>query len=178
MDQYAKCVARPGFSQGTQTPNIETYLPVYPSYCCRSNIPPEVHANCWKSCGATLLSYLFSQIGVLTLFVVWSLVGAFIFHALEGLDEQQWVGTLSQQKTDVIVKLLTELRLVKPEEKYWRIIVEDYMNKYEGIVQQAASRGYTLRTDGKPRWGFVSSWVFSICTMTTVGKLYIINMKE
>jgi len=124
--------------------------------------------------GKTFLAFLFSTIGLTFLLVGYTIIGGFLFRALEAPNETQVRSNMLGVRTEYIKRLweLTEaLNVLHPVN--WSEMAEALLANYTTEVYLATKK---LGWDGKDlgeterQWSFAGSLLFSITVITTIGR--------
>ncbi|XP_059486882.1 uncharacterized protein LOC132203254 [Neocloeon triangulifer] len=119
---------------------------------------------CVKNVFGNVLRVFASQVGMAVFLLVWTLAGAWSFHATEGpreaalgLDVRLMQGRLSAALTD---------QLHQPNQQHAWKIVEDALQRHEHSVADAINAGYA---SGGVVWNFAGSLLFAVNMLTTIG---------
>ena len=106
-------------------------------------------AKCCYYC-RTITTFLFSHIGLFSLVLGYSVVGAFTFHALEAPHERlnrKWVSEERLNFTDKVWRITINSSVLKQEE--WSIRVASELAILEkNLIKAVKERGYNGKCNG------------------------------
>lgn len=128
------------------------------------------------SCIKKFIAFLFSHIGLCSLVVAYSIMGGFVFKALEGPYEQKNVVNVTALRMDTISKisqLSVELNLTKLSRLNFTKQVDHVLVTFQQNVHNATKNDvyYTSSNDEELdiKWSYASSLLYAITVMTTIG---------
>lgn len=129
------------------------------------------------SCIKKFIAFLFSHIGLCSLVVAYSIMGGFVFKALEGPYEQNKTVNVTSLRMDTISKisqLSVELNMTKLSLWNFTKQVNNVLVTFQQRVHNATKNDvyYTSNSDEKTdiKWSYASSLLYAITVMTTIGK--------
>uniref|UniRef100_A0A336K8P9 CSON005216 protein n=1 Tax=Culicoides sonorensis TaxID=179676 RepID=A0A336K8P9_CULSO len=132
-----------------------------------------------------LTAFLFSNVGIILLVVLYTIAGSFMFIAIEGDEALERWQNVTRQRQGVVAKLweitcceintfnksqFTNL-LVK---LYWITVVSKEILKYQNSIVNAAKKGWQggdTSPDGdiSTPWTFSGAFLYSLTVITTIG---------
>ena len=150
-------------------------------YKYRLNMMPKLSDRRWAKavgfrarcdvCTRRLLSFLFSQLGIIIFLAVWVTINAALFHFLEHKIDNQVVTDVVSKKKEIVISLATDLRQVSPYELAWRKKIGEYFDKFENLLVNA-TLSRNVKTDGTLfRSSYVDSILFCFQLVTGMGNL-------
>lgn len=123
-------------------------------------------------CCKSFLAFFFSNIGLCSLVIGYSILGGFIFQRLEAPNEKHERGTVSLHRQRHVVRLwnLTEELNVLHEENWSRIADEVLLDFQKEVFVAIKKQGW----DGKDgtaelQWSFAGALLYSVTVITTIG---------
>ena len=129
------------------------------------------------SCIKKFIAFLFSHIGLCSLVVAYSIMGGFVFKALEGPYEQKNVVNVTALRMDTISKisqLSVEFNMTKLSRWNFTKQVNNVLVTFQQNVHNATKNDvyYTSSNDEELdiKWSYASSLLYAITVMTTIGK--------
>ncbi|CAG9791693.1 unnamed protein product [Diatraea saccharalis] len=123
-----------------------------------------------RDCARQMLAFLFSNVGVIVLVVLYTIAGAFMFQAIEGAAQMERENNMTRERDNTAQYLwhnvTLTLNLFNETELKKRISVE--LHKYQGKVVSAARRGWDGGRSSR-QWSFSSAFLYSLTVITTIG---------
>lgn len=115
-------------------------------------------------------------VGLAWLLIIWAIVGAIVFCAIEGPREREQVIKLKNMQKDLAIGLATELRQLRTEkeedlEPLWSNKVKQYVIKHEELLLMAVNSGYGENGNSGELWTFPGCILFALSLLTTLGNL-------
>ncbi|XP_062529098.1 potassium channel subfamily K member 18 isoform X1 [Bombyx mori] len=117
-----------------------------------------------------LLSFLFSNVGVIVLVVAYTIAGAFMFQAIEGESEMERMTHMALERNNTAENLWQNvtlaLNLFNETAMKERITIEliHYQKKIVFAVRHGWDGGRSSR-----QWSFSSAFLYSLTVITTIG---------
>ncbi|XP_033748758.1 uncharacterized protein LOC117333533 [Pecten maximus] len=128
------------------------------------------------TCCKQFIAFLFSHIGLCSLVVAYSILGGFIFQALEAPFEQQTrIHVKKERETAInqIMQLAIELEMNKRSRDNFTTEVNTLLVHFQSEVYKATEmNGWNNKdeqSESELQWSFASSLLFAITVMTTIG---------
>lgn len=131
----------------------------------RLRFVPKLVWTCSVSAVASnALRVISSQAGMAVFLLLWTLLGAWAFHATEGPRE----GALGLEVRLVQGRIGSALadQLRQPNQRSWKAI-EDALQRHEAAVADAINAGFA---SGGVLWNFAGSLLFAVNMLTTIGE--------
>ncbi|WAR02850.1 KCNKI-like protein [Mya arenaria] len=129
-----------------------------------------------KKCCKKFMTFFFSNIGLCSLVVAYSILGGFIFQTLEAPHEIQKRHLMTKRRALYAQELwnFTDSRDIFFEPNYTRV-VEMLLVRFQTDVLLAKKDGWD-GSDGdvEPLWSFAGSLLYSVTVITTIGRLVTI----
>ncbi|GAB1597517.1 TWiK family of potassium channels protein 18-like [Argonauta hians] len=124
--------------------------------------------NCFKS----FITFFFSNIGLCSLVIGYSILGGFIFQKLEAPNEENERGTVTLHRQRHVIRLwnLTEELNILHEENWSRIADEvllDFQQEVFVAIKKQGWDGNEGRTE--LQWSFAGALLYSVTVITTIG---------
>ncbi|ESO82629.1 hypothetical protein LOTGIDRAFT_108839 [Lottia gigantea] len=126
---------------------------------------------CWtrvKHVLKVLYSYIRSLIGLLFLLIVYSLIGAFIFRAIEAPYETEQKAIIKKERKEIIEQFVNFTNLPVLNETELRNQLFNLLKDYEEEVYTAYKTGVSLSVT-KPKWDFYTALFYCGTVYTTIG---------
>ena len=122
-----------------------------------------------------LIAFLFTQVGVCALVVAYNIVGAFAFHAIEGVAGDPTPENNAREILNASIismwNVTNKLNVLHPEQ--WRAHVSATLKKYQStLVHLIKHRGYR-GIDPLVAWSPPAALMYSLSVYTTIGKLIL-----
>lgn len=141
--------------------------------------------KCVKCC-KKFTTFLFSNIGLCSAVVAYSILGGFIFQNLEAPSE---VLTRDLKRKEVMLErktLADELwdLVDDPVIFYYENfthVAERILIKYQNVVLNAKQNGWDgldSEADNTPKWSFAGSLLYSVTVITTIGNTFYSRLKK
>ncbi|XP_071094260.1 uncharacterized protein [Haliotis cracherodii] len=143
----------------------------------RESTMREKRRKCLQCCKKAT-AFLFSHIGLCSLVVAYTIMGGFIFKAIEGPFENKVKTKIRETRIKMVDKMLqhaTELSLSEIGHENFTAIVDQQLKDFQKTVfKETKDHGW----DGKDKsdadipemqWSFASSLLYAITVMTTIG---------
>ncbi|KAK6192758.1 hypothetical protein SNE40_004177 [Patella caerulea] len=134
----------------------------------------------------TFVAFLFSHIGLCSLVVGYTIMGGFVFKAIEGPYERSIKTGIREQRVKLIDKLIQhafELQMSKSGRDDFMEAVNKELLKFQTKIHRETKENGWDGNDAKEfsdmQWSFASALLYAITVMTTIGKLllfYFINI--
>jgi hypothetical protein len=116
-----------------------------------------------------ILSFIFSQFGILLFLTSWISGHAALFQHLEQQPDVKLVNDVVSSRNELVITLATELRQVFPYEMAWRRKIDDYFIKFEATLNNATARGYSTSRRAFYKWEYLDFLLFSFQLVTGQG---------
>lgn len=116
-----------------------------------------------------ILSFVFSQFGIVLFLATWISGNAALFQLLEQAPDLKLVNEVTSSRNELVVTLATELRQVFPYEMAWRRKIDDYFIKFENSLNNATLRGYSTSKRAFYKWDYLDFFLFSLQLVTGQG---------
>ena len=116
-----------------------------------------------------VLSFVFSQFGLVVFLVTWICGHAALFQHFEQQLDIKLVNDVTTSRNDLVINLATELRQVFPYEMAWRRKIDDYFIKFEATLNNATQRGYSTSRRAFYKWDYVDFLLFAVQLVTGQG---------
>lgn len=128
--------------------------------------------KCVKCC-KNFTTFLFSNIGLCSAVVAYSILGGFIFQTLEAPNEILKRHQVSKRRESFASDIwkLTEESVLFFEENFTRS-AERILIKYQNVVLEAKKNGWDGAEDDvqiPPQWSYAGSLLYSVTVITTIG---------
>jgi len=107
-----------------------------------------------------------SQAGMIVFLLVWTLMGAYAFHATEGPREAGLGLEVHILQSRLAASLSDQLR--QPNQRAWKS-VDEVLQRHETAVADAINAGYA---SGGVIWNFAGSLLFAVNMLTTIGEIF------
>ncbi|XP_046564170.1 uncharacterized protein LOC124272976 [Haliotis rubra] len=143
----------------------------------RESTMREKRRKCLQCCKKAT-AFLFSHIGLCSLVVAYTIMGGFIFKAIEGPFENKVKTKIRETRIKMVDKMLqhaTELSLSEIGHENFTALVDQQLKDFQKTVfKETKDHGW----DGKDKsdadvpemqWSFASSLLYAITVMTTIG---------
>jgi len=117
-----------------------------------------------------LIAFLFTQVGVCALIVGYTVIGAFMFIALESEYNAHLTREVTQQRSrhvDLLWNITHHLNVLHAER--WRQDVNRTISDYQESVVRSIRRGYDGSEVGYLGWTIPSALMYCITVYTTIG---------
>lgn len=129
-------------------------------------------------CCKTFAAFLFSHIGLLSLVVGYTILGGFVFRAIEQPFEKEIKMDIQRNRTVAVAKIwqwAVDLKMDGFLEKdNFTYEVEKEFKKFQHDIYVATKingwNGDDSKDHSDPQWSIASSLLFAITVMTTIGK--------
>lgn len=128
------------------------------------------------SCIKKFIAFLFSHIGLCSLVVAYSIMGGFVFKAIEGpFEEESRVMNITKIRKETVSdinKLSNDLKQGRASSKDFMSKLDEKLKKFQLTVHNATKNEvYTEDADERDlKWSYASSLLYAITVMTTIGK--------
>ncbi|XP_014249504.1 TWiK family of potassium channels protein 18 isoform X1 [Cimex lectularius] len=131
-----------------------------------------------KTCGQKFLDFLralaafiFSNVGIVCLIVGYTILGAFLFAAIEKSQTTDDGHRIAEVRQTMLEKLWsTTMQFNTFTEKSWRDNVTEEIIKFQNQVVSAVQAGnYDEVGAVRNRWTFSASFLYSLTVITTIG---------
>jgi hypothetical protein len=116
-----------------------------------------------------ILSFIFSQFGIVLFLTSWISGHAALFQHLEQQPDVKLVNDVVASRNELVITLATELRQVFPYEMAWRRKIDDYFIKFEATLNNATARGYSTNRRAFYKWEYLDFLLFSFQLVTGQG---------
>ena len=120
-----------------------------------------------------ILSFIFSQFGIVLFLTSWITGHAALFQHLEQQPDIKLVNDVVASRNDLVITLATELRQVFPYEMAWRRKIDDYFIKFEATLNNATVRGYSTHRRAFYKWDYFDFLLFSFQLVTGQGDRHV-----
>ncbi|KAK9502024.1 hypothetical protein O3M35_012634 [Rhynocoris fuscipes] len=126
----------------------------------------------------TLSRKWFTHIFLFLIIALYSLMGGFLFHHIEGRAEQQNVIDIIQHRKDVLLEIRQFFNEFSPmeseeDEQRWLGRSTQAIREYEAVLLEHFKQDTHIMSKGdKPMWDFWSSVFFCGTIFTTIGKCF------
>lgn len=154
------------FQQGLLIDKNCTEVPVERRKKCRQ--------KCFRCC-KKFTTFLFSNIGLCSAVVAYSILGGFIFQKLEAPNEIQKRQFVARRREEFAKELWRYVedsnRLIFYEENFTRD-AERILSAYQKVVLDAKKAGWDGADDNvdiPPQWSYAGSLLYSVTVITTIG---------
>ncbi|XP_060071032.1 myb-like protein X [Ylistrum balloti] len=128
------------------------------------------------SCCKQFIAFLFSHIGLCSLVVAYSILGGFIFQALEAPFEQQTRIRVKNERTTAVTQILQlalELEMNKRSRENFtkeiNLLLESFQTEVWKATDMYGWNNKDEQSESELQWSFASSLLFAITVMTTIG---------
>ena len=118
-----------------------------------------------------ILSFIFSQFGIVLFLTTWITGHAALFQHLEQQPDIKLVNDVVSSRNELVITLATELRQVFPYEMAWRRKIDDYFIKFEATLNNATARGYSTHKRAFYKWDYLDFLLFSLQLVTGQGDI-------
>ena len=130
-----------------------------------------------KSCCKKFAAFLFSHIGLATMIVAYSIMGGFIFQALEAPEELKIRAEIAVWKNQTLDNLCAQtttiLNLTEPVHGMERLRVEMYvrLTEFQEAVRNAVKdKGWDGNDSTEvSQWSFAGALLYAVTVITTIG---------
>lgn len=115
---------------------------------------------------------MFSHVGVCVLVVVYSIMGAFAFKALEASTERQQTSEVNNMRQETLKKLW-DIYLKHNEFDYgnFTIDVKTELKNFQQNIVRAVRDGYGgIHNSNVQQWTFSGAFLYSLTVITTIGR--------
>lgn len=119
-----------------------------------------------------ILSFVFSQFGIVLFLTSWISGHAALFQHLEQQPDVKLVNDVVASRNELVITLATELRQVFPYEMAWRRKIDDYFIKFEATLNNATARGYSTNRRAFYKWDYLDFLLFSFQLVTGQGNCH------
>lgn len=135
------------------------------------NARKKCQTTCVKCC-KKFLTFLFSNIGLCSVVVAYSILGGFIFQELEAPNEIRKRHFVASMRSKMAFDIwnLTQTELILQEQNFTRL-TERILVIFQNELLDAKKTGWD-GNDGSvdPQWSFAGSLLYSVTVITTIGK--------
>lgn len=135
------------------------------------NARKKCQTTCVKCC-KKFLTFLFSNIGLCSVVVAYSILGGFIFQELEAPNEIRKRHFVASMRSKMAFDIwnLTQTVMILHEQNFTRI-TERILVQFQTELLDAKKTGWD-GNDGSvdPQWSFAGSLLYSVTVITTIGK--------
>lgn len=134
------------------------------------------HTTFLKCC-KQFLTFLFSNIGLCSVVVAYSILGGFIFQKLEApneIEKRHFVTSIRSKYAFDIWNLTQTLMIL--HEPNFTLLTEMILVDFQNELLEAKKTGWDGQ-DGRvdPQWSFAGSLLYSVTVITTIGKLFVVR---
>ena len=130
------------------------------------SIEEDFHFPLWAR---RILSFIFSQFGIVLFLISWITGHAALFQHLEQKPDIKMFNDVILSRNELVINLATELRQVFPYEMAWRRKIDDYFIKFEATLNNATIRGYSTHRRTFYKWDYLDFVLFSFQLITGQG---------
>lgn len=113
-------------------------------------------------------AFMFSNVGIILLVVVYTIAGAFMFIAIEGHEAMERSAESNKEKTQLAMKLWNISCCTSNtfnESQFRRLVDQEIFAFQQKIVKQAQKGS----GNGKNQWSFPGAFLYSLTVITTIG---------
>ena len=129
------------------------------------------------SCIKATAAFLFSHIGLAAMVVAYSIMGGFLFKALEAPYEIRVKLTISQSKNDKIEEiwqLAASMNMYNLEKDNFTERVSEIFGDFQKEVTEAVKEkgwdGQDSTEESMLQWSFAGALLYAVTVVTTIGK--------
>ena len=129
--------------------------------------------NCWKS----MLAFLFSHIGLAAMVVAYSIMGGFLFQALEApyeLKVRFGITEWKAAKIEEIYKLAVHLSIgTLDKENFTERVKNIFLEFQVNVTRHVKDNGWDgndAMEEGTLQWSFAGALLYAVTVITTIGK--------
>lgn len=132
----------------------------------------KCQSTCLKCC-KNFLTFLFSNIGLTSVVVAYSILGGFIFQKLEAPNEIEKRHFVASRRNKIAHDIwnLTQSVMIFHEHNFTKLLTEVVLIEFQNELLDAKSKGWDGQ-DGQvdPQWSFAGSLLYAVTVITTIGK--------
>lgn len=118
-----------------------------------------------------------SLFGLILIFLLYSIIGAWVFMAIESRNEQHYKVNIRDERATVIETMLAESTKLTPltnaTMEKWKTKVEEALLKYEETIRDAVKNNIVSDSEIEV-WTIWSSLFFVFTVYTTIGKKLVL----
>lgn len=134
--------------------------------------PRQRVSNCCKKFAA----FLFSQVGLATMVVAYSIMGGFLFRAIEGPYEEDLkadVRHYREQKVDEAWEMLKEQFgnvTVWNQTQFVDELMKIFVDFQDNVAKAVKEKGWDGKDESGEQWSFPGALLYAVTVITTIGK--------
>ncbi|XP_023224156.1 uncharacterized protein LOC111625280 [Centruroides sculpturatus] len=118
-----------------------------------------------------LSAFLFSHLGLTSLVICYTIVGAIAFNRLEINNEEELVLKMNKESQNVVLRLWgVTVAFNILHKQNWTKSVEDEIRIYQGKLVEAVKGGYDAQENGRNQWSLPGAFLYCLTVITTIGK--------
>ncbi|ESN89916.1 hypothetical protein HELRODRAFT_116717 [Helobdella robusta] len=143
--------------------------------------PPLRNGQKIKNCCKNLGSFLFSQVGLATMVILYSVMGGILFKAIEGPSEKK-VKEIMRFKWDdtagEIMNLAIHLNIPTMNHTQFADIIKNVLYRYQEVIVMAVkNEGFNGKfgsDESSIQWSFAGSLLYAVTVITTIGYGHVV----
>ncbi|XP_023235763.1 potassium channel subfamily K member 18-like isoform X1 [Centruroides sculpturatus] len=117
-----------------------------------------------------LSAFLFSHLGLTSLVICYTIVGAIAFNRLEINNEEELVLKMNKESQNVVLRLWgVTVAFNILHKQNWTKSVEDEIRIYQGKLVEAVKGGYDAQENGRNQWSLPGAFLYCLTVITTIG---------
>jgi len=128
----------------------------------------------FKDVFRTVIAFVFSNVGICVLVLVYLILGAFMFQYIEEPQNIEESSMVSKRRNAVMQMWNITDRYNTLHISNWSLEVIDVIQKYQDTVIAEANQGYDGKDIPDNLWNFSGALLYSITVITTIGYGHIV----
>jgi len=123
-----------------------------------------------KDCCRAFTAFVFSNVGIIALFLGYAIVGAIVFQKIEGENElrsKYRVVNLRRRTAQQLWNITRQFNVMF--EGNWTDMVNSEILEFQERIVAAVGEGYDGHADASSQWTFSGGFLYSLTVMTTIG---------
>ena len=125
----------------------------------------------FKDCCRGFIAFVFSNVGIIALFLGYAIIGAIVFNKIEGKSEREKKNDMKELRRITVQALWNITREFNVMfEGNWTKKVDDEILKFQNSIVEAVGEGYDGRAEVASQWTFSGGFLYSLTVMTTIGE--------
>ncbi|XP_037092491.1 TWiK family of potassium channels protein 7-like [Pollicipes pollicipes] len=123
-----------------------------------------------KDCCRAVTAFVFSNVGIIALFLGYAIVGAIVFQKIEGEDKLTPNNRVIGLRHATVQELWDITRALNVMfEGNWTELVDEKILQFQNSIVAAVGDGYDGRPEVTTQWSFSGGFLYSLTVMTTIG---------
>eukprot|EP00095_Tigriopus_kingsejongensis_P012239 maker-scaffold87_size395581-snap-gene-1.13 protein:Tk12239 transcript:maker-scaffold87_size395581-snap-gene-1.13-mRNA-1 annotation:"t family of potassium channels protein 7 isoform x4" len=157
------------YELGSLSPHQTHQQPYYPN---PHQLPlgPKTHWQKFKDLLRSVLAFVFSNVGIIVLVVLYLFMGAAVFEEIEGPGEVGVEFFVTKYRNQTVQRLWDiTYRYNTLHKANWTTDVKVIVDEFYGHILEQVGEGYSGADIPAPKWTFSGALLYSITVITTIG---------